>query len=754
MDNQSNFFDLQTDLTDYTSAKEFVEDIPLPTEPQSTDESASTDRASMTSNRQQRLLRRRRRKLKRWSTFVLPIALFYIEWVFHFVGKVGDFKPSLLLFLPVFSLLFGSLFSGIFCCFSDKVNRILTAVFLGFWALIASVQVVYKLIFRALFRWSMLGLAGAAVADFGKNAIMPIITSLFGIVLLFLPLILFLVFQKKWYLPAQKHTGPQVLAFFLSLVMLLTSVLGILPSKSRRHAFFVETNSNPDATLQHYGLVAETTLDFWYAIFGAPKEDVGQYVGLDGKVDAASRVDEEGKSYAAQTLNIDFDRLKEAAPNKTIRDMHEYFANKQPTFENDYTGMFKGKNLIFLTLEGFSGKVIDPEFTPTLYKMSQEGFRFTNFYDSVWGGSTATGEYSNMTGNFYNSATCLELSGGTLTYSAFGNLFRSQGYDTYAYHNHTYTYYSRNLSHPNFGYDYKGIGKGMTLPKIVWPNSDLEMAQATASEYINRTDKSKPFHAYYMTVSGHANYTFVGNSMSTRHRDDLPAKYDHYSDNVKAYIACQYEVELMLQDLVKQLDEAGILKDTVFAMCCDHYPYALSDSELAELYGLSQSGLRDNLDLYRNSFVLWSASMEKPITVDVPCSSVDMVPTLCNLFGLKYDSRIITGKDILSDCEHIAILNTESTWWNWISEKGIYTVSNKKFTPADGVEMTQEEIDSYVDLTCKKVSGMRAASFGILDNDYYKYVFNKDFSLKFEKTSDASAEPAAPENSDENTDTP
>ena len=394
--------------------------------------------------------------------------------------------------------------------------------------------------------------------------------------------------------------------------------------------------------------------------------------------------------------------------------------------------MFKGKNLIFLTLEGFSGKVIDPEFTPTLYKMSQEGFRFTNFYDSVWGGSTATGEYSNMTGNFYNSATCLEKSSHTLTYSALGNVFKTAGYKTYAYHNHTYTYYHRDVSHPNFGYDYKGVGKGLTLPKIVWPNSDLEMAQVTASEYINqyKTD-GIPFHTYYMTVSGHANYTFMGNSMASRHKDvvaNLP-----YTDNVKAYIASEYEVELMLNNLIEQLSAAGILDDTVFAMCCDHYPYGLEDADLANLYSSSASTVRGELDTYRNAFILWSSSMEEPVVVDTPCSSYDMVPTLYNLFGIPYESKIITGTDILSDKENLVIINTLDSNggnWNWVTSYGTYYSPSKKFVPTEACPYTGAELDNYVSKNNKIVQTMNKYSKAILDNNYYSYVFNNDFSPK------------------------
>lgn len=59
-----------------------------------------------------------------------------------------------------------------------------------------------------------------------------------------------------------------------------------------------------------------------------------------------------------------------------------------------------------------------------------------------------------------------------------GNVFKREGYSPVnAYHDHTYTYYSRDESHPNLGFD-KYVGCGNGLEKLmnckVWPESDIE----------------------------------------------------------------------------------------------------------------------------------------------------------------------------------------------------------------------------------------------------------------------------------------
>lgn len=654
------------------------------------------------------------------SWLLLPVSVLFVEWaswlyLFGFSFHIG------LVYMPLLSFAGGFLLTFLIMFLPQRAQMPVVAVLLGVIGAYFSFHLVYYSIFRSFFSFQTLGLA-AAVTSFWKQTLMGILKSSYKIVTMFVPLAVLLIFRRRYQLPEQ---GESVHLFSGLLAAMLTavSVLSVLlPSGSR--ATLLHMQNDVDKAYRSFGIGLASGADAFQSAFGQWGEVIDN--PYDDSSTASTPVSpDRPKPIEYNELPIDFDALVAEESDATIADLHRYVSSVPATKKNQYTGMFKGKNLIFLSIEGFSDKMIDPTLTPTLYKMANEGFRFTQFYDPLWGGSTATGEYTNITGNFYNTATCLKKSGTTLTYSALGNMFKKAGYVTYGYHNNTYTYYSRHISHPNFGYTYYGIGNGLTVPYNGWPRSDREMAEATIDQYINST---QPFHAYYMTVSGHANYTWSGNSMSSWHEDrttGLP-----YSENVKAYIASELEVEDMLTVLVERLTAAGKLDDTVFAMCCDHYPYALSDSELSELYGLDEKNIHNNYELYRNGFILWSSSMNAPVTVDAPCASYDIVPTLYNLFGMEYDSRLITGTDILSDTENVVIINTLSSGgsWNWITEKGRYSTVTRQFTPAEGCSMTEEETNAYVSSVQRRVSAMRTYSFALLDKDYYRHVFDDTFT--------------------------
>lgn len=644
-------------------------------------------------------------------------SVVFLELVFK-IAAMDSFFDAGLLFTLIFSIVLGTVLASICTSFKRRLGRRIALIILAVFGVFFSFYYIYYDFFKSFFVWSTLGLAGDFIS-FWKESLLATLLNLHMVVLFFLPFLLYL-FLGKTYAPCYKFKWTARVVFVLFALILHFINFGLISIDSAPFGakYYYVTTLSPADSVGYFGVMTTQRIEFKQILFGAEEFDIDLPVDSDGSTE--SKPDKEPEVvYKPNVLDIDFEALAATETKADIKSLHTYFASQEPTLQNEYTGMFKGKNLIFMTLEGFSDKVIDPELTPTLYKMATEGFVFNNFYNSMWGGSTATGEYATVTGNFYNTAQCLKISATKHLPFTMGNQFKKLGYKTFAYHNNSHTYYGRNTSHPNLGYTYKAVGNGMVLPTKGWPASDAEMAAVTMPDFIG----DEPFHAYYMTVSGHANYNWAGNKMCAKHRDEV--QHLPYSENVKAYIACQLEVEYMLNTLIDGLSKAGILEDTVFAMSTDHYPYALTNSELSELYNIPAENIESNLELYRNTFVLWSAGMKEPVVSDKPCSAIDIIPTLSNLFGLEYDSRIIMGKDILSTADALVPINFNGKGgsWHWITEKGYYNNKTKVFTPTEeGKQMTAEEQTQYINTIRAVVSQKQRASLKILDKDYYRYV--------------------------------
>ena len=423
-------------------------------------------------------------------------------------------------------------------------------------------------------------------------------------------------------------------------------------------------------------------------------------------------------SYAM--LNLDFDAIMEKTSDSTAKDITRYLSSLTPSKTNEMTGLFKGKNLILITCEAFSKEIIDPKRTPTLYRMATQGIQFTDYYQPAWGGSTSSGEFSVMTGiDPARGVKSITNTIGRNMDMTIGNLLRKQGYFSRAYHNNSYTYYDRDKTHENMGYDkFIGMGNGMEEGVTkVWPESDKEMFDFTVPQYIDQ----QPFSIYYMTVSGHGLYSWMGNTQSSHHKDEV--QDIDASETVKAYYACNMEVELAMKSLLDQLEAAGIADDTVVVLTADHYPYCLEKSDtwgndkdyLSEYYGETVTNVfqRDH-----NALIIWSGCLEgKNIVVDAPTFSLDIVPTLCNLFGLEWDSRIYSGRDVFSDAEPIVFWPNHS----WKTDKGEWDASksSNEFTPKPGVEVTEE----YLNGIRRAVSNKLNYAYSVLGMDYFKLLF-------------------------------
>lgn len=629
--------------------------------------------------------------------FVLTISYFeliYGLWAFTSIGI--DYIFPVLFSLPAAAVFFlASSFS------SEKINKIIVVIITLLLILAYGTQLIYSHIFRTpLSLYSLVGTKDAA--QFWDVAFSAILKNGAAIVLLAVPIVFLFLFRKKFFLFSRPRLRTLGATLLFGVISYAVSILGVYATSGRdfsQYALYYNIAS-PELSVRKLGVLTTMRLDLKRLVFGFEENN-----GVAAATTAvAAPAPETISPKTHNMMDINFENLIAGEKDKTLLDMHAYFSSLTPTKKNKYTGMFKGDNLIFMVAESFSPYAISPELTPTLYEMSQEGFVFNNFYNPVWGVSTSDGEYVSDTGLLPKSGVwSMWKSSKNYLLFALGNQFKKLGFLTKAYHNHTYTYYGRDASIPNLGYDYKGVGNGLRVKKT-WPESDLEMIEVTANDYIATT--TPPFHVYYITVSGHMNYNFYGNYIAAKNKSFVASS--SYSLTSKAYLAANLELEFAVKSLIDKLEAAGALQNTVIAIVPDHYPYGLPKESLDELAGHK---IENNFELYKSIFILWK-KWTAPVSVDKPMSTLDILPTLSNLFGLEYDSRLLMGRDIFSDAPPLVIFLNRS----WITDKVTYNSTQRQ---ADGEERDIE----YEKVINKIVADKFKYSAKILETNYYGKIF-------------------------------
>ena len=666
------------------------------------------------------------RLYRRWRPLAAPSLFFlgviYYEELFLKLFCFGSLTLpgvffTLLFSLPV-ALLLGLLCGGV----SPRHGRNLLVICTLVLSLWLGAQTVYYRLFKVFLTIFSLTKMAMVAGAFGDMAVGEVLVNWFPVVMMAIPVGLAIWLRGRIISPEHRSAGLRLRwAALAALIQLLAIGLVMLCGggvMSLRYIYF--QTATPELETQYFGALTQTQLEIRRVLFGIDP-DRGEDLPSDSSADASQDPDgtqEGGDSTAVfapqgvHALPIDFDTIIAGETDEGLLQAHQWFSQRTPTPENQWTGYFKGKNLVWIVAEGFSTLAMDPQRTPTLWKLSHEGFVFDNFYTPLWGVSTSDGEYVTTTGLIPKSGVwSYSLSSENYMPFALGNQFRKEGYRTMAFHDYLYDYYDRNLSHPNMGYEYYAIGQGLNMD---WggqfPPSDVEMMEEIVPMFVNE-DR---FMVYCLTVSGHLNYTLEENAMAARHWssvEDLP-----YSEAVRCYLACQMELELAVQRLVNQLEAAGKLEDTVIVLSADHYPYGLTDEEYSELLGHQVDPV---FEIYENTLILWNSEMEEPVRVDKYCSSLDVMPTLSNLFGLEYDSRLIMGSDILSDDPPLVIFAN----YSFISDTGYYNSTTDTFTRWDGAEPDGERVAALI----AEVQNRVAYSSTILDTDYYRILFNYDY---------------------------
>lgn len=585
-----------------------------------------------------------------WQAWLRSLLLFccasvYVELCLHLcVYRSLDRRA---VYLVLFGLLGGTVCALLTTHLPKIARQIVGVLLVAVQVLFAEVQLMYHAIFGNFMPISQVSMGGNVITNFDSQILYSIGKNIVPILLLLVPLIVTILCLalRKLRVLTVRLKWRQALATLGILLTLLLATTGIMYA-GRGKSFsvyktFTNVNTSTDSSYKSVGMLATTVQELRYMVFGSS----GSVIITPSSLGTDTR-----RLYSSNSYNviesIDFAKLAESADNIMCRTTDEYLAQVVPTRKNNYTGLLQDYNLITICAESFCPWFISEELTPTLYKLSHTGIIFENYY-GTFQSVTTNGEYTMCMGLYPDMSrtktdSSFNVAGTNYLPFCLGNALTEKGYQTWGYHDYIGDFYNRNITHANMGYTFKAADSGLDI-KIDWPSSDLEMMEASVDDYLSSRE---PFHAYYMTFSGHYQYNW-DNAMSAKNHD----------------------------------------MDLTF-------------------------------EKYRNSFICYVPGLSENIVVDEYCSTADILPTLLNLFGVDYDSRLLAGTDVLSNGVHMAVLSDKS----FLTKTFRYDAGTETVIPADeSIVISDEQLEAYRLYVDNKFQ----MSSNIVNSDYYAHVFGK-----------------------------
>lgn len=711
------------------------------------------------------------------------LSLVYYELILYLAvnGNLHGYS----LWITVFSLppaLLLSVLNGWFR--KRRVNRLISVLILLPITVYYIVNLVYYGIFGSLLSLQLVGMGGQAIANFGKGIWGVVFNSIHWIILFLAPNIagLIWIFVGKRSGKRTGHLSRLVLGFSTMIVWTLLVLLLPIGGTGELTAYYAYHSSDIDfdTATQRLGLMTNNVIELKnitvFSLKGDKQGDVPARETISDQtvpinidelfgttVPPVSSVFPETKNpddsdessagistgtndtggsdsseYGTDPIvppapkndphvlpGMNFEAMVSKSSNKDIIEICNYLKNVSPTNRNDYTGLFKDYNLVYICAESFSPFAINEKVTPTLYRMTKGGIILNNYY-TCFKNTTTNGEFAFLTG-IWPDVSRYALKGtdvGSMPQSAnkfmptaFGNVFNTTGIQSLGYHNYKGSYYSRDKSWPNFGFSCKFMNAGLTITKWYWPSSDNQMTSQALNDLISK-DR---FISYFMTFSGHGPYDSTNiickkNFEVTKNLlgpTTLPEQCIYY-------LAGEYEFDLALKTLIDGLSAAGKLDKTVFVITGDHAPYYLSSASIKAFLGRSYD---TNIEYYKSTCIIWNSQMEdNPIVVNTPCCQIDILPTIYNLFDVDYDSRLFAGQDIFSSTTHMAILYNK----NFITDRVKYNNSTGKATwLMDTTGIPADTLNAYID-ACKTIVSQRYnVSLKMMDTDFYRFAFEQ-----------------------------
>ncbi|MEG2351481.1 MAG: LTA synthase family protein [Bacilli bacterium] len=393
--------------------------------------------------------------------------------------------------------------------------------------------------------------------------------------------------------------------------------------------------------------------------------------------------------------------------SKTFRDFYEQKA-KEPKKTNEYTDIFKGKNVIIIHGESlmtesmalsFNGK----EVTPNLNRIANEGLFFSNFYSQVSVGTSSDSEFTLNT-------SLLPVSSGTVfvnywdrTYEALPLMLKQKGYYTASMHANSATFWNRNVMHKQLGYDKFYAKDSFTIDeKIGLGLSDMSFFRQSIPKLQDIKNNNSNFYVTMIMLSNHTPFDDV-DKYGDFSVDYKTTQIDENGNDIEVvlpymegtdlgnYFKSTHYADGALNYFFEQLDASGLLDNTVVVIYGDHdaklakseYEYFYNyNPETKETYKKGDAQYRDvnyySYELNRKvPFIIWtkdSANNKKlNKNIDEVMGMYDVMPTLANMLGL--DPKYALGKDIFNTNNNIVVFPNG----NWLTDKMYYNAQKEEY---------------------------------------------------------------------------
>lgn len=420
---------------------------------------------------------------------------------------------------------------------------------------------------------------------------------------------------------------------------------------------------------------------------------------------------------------------------KQFRDYFEERKKEDYTQENEYTNIFKDKNVLVIHAESiqtvalntnFNGKDVAPNFK----KIAEEGMYFSNFYSQVSVGTSSDAELTFNNSLMPTKSGTAFVSYSDRTYYAIPSKMKELGYYTFSMHGNTADYWNRRVMHNNFGVDkfYSKVDYNVTKENTIGLGISDKAFFNQSVDYIEKISKEhKHFYGTLITLSNHTPFADIDKygefpvnlkETVTNQSGEQEEKVYNYMEDTKLgnYFKSVHYADEAFGEFMEKLDEKGLLDNTVVIIYGDH-DARLPKDDYNRLYNYDKENddvldeddpQYQEFDNYKYElnrkvpFIIWTKDKKYNQEITDVMGMYDVMPTIGNMLGFKNEYAL--GHDIFNiKSDNIVVFPNG----NWVTNKVYYngqkgeyiTLNNNEVIDKDYIDNKTQYAESLLDVS-------------------------------------------------------
>ena len=440
--------------------------------------------------------------------------------------------------------------------------------------------------------------------------------------------------------------------------------------------------------------------------------------------------------------------------DNAAKSFREFYSEKNESKTNEYTNIFKDRNVIVIHAESMQNVALNTSFngnevTPNVNRLKNEGIYFSNYYAQASGGTSSDSEFTFSTSLLPVTNGAVAISYWNREYETLQKLLKKDGYRTISMHANTGDFWNRNNFHKKLGYDKFYSKQDYNIDEVIGLGlSDKSFFKQSVEKLKKEQEENGKFMATMIMLSNHTPFDDLDKygefdvdikeqvTKTNENGEEVTEDVSYpYMEGTKLgnYFKSVHYADSALGELVNELDESGLLENTVLVIYGDH-DAKLPKKDYVRLYNYDKTtdGIIDktsedyvDVDYYKYEldrsvpFIIWTKDKKFNKTINTAMGMYDAMPTLANMLGVKPTYAL--GHDIMNLDDNIVVFPngnwlTNNIYYN--SQKDQYKVLNTDYI------VNNDEIDNNNKYAAKRLE---------ISNDIILYDLIKNENSRLER---------------------